>query len=183
MSASDDFKIQIFKAMRAHSEGLSEKNNENSDTLSSKEVEDYEQQEDSSAESIAEIKQAQALLDEKQSKLKRKLLKGQVTLQKQDISMRREYASKAYRFVWLWSIALIVILVLDGSKSPTVNILFFRFDAHEFSLEPSVLIALISGVTVNIVAVFVVVIRNLFPNTKPIKDDEYKKDAEEAKID
>lgn len=84
--------------------------------------------------------------------------------QEQLLDMREMYARKAYRFVWLWSVALIIILVLQGSDAPDVRIFFLEFKAHEFHLDNSVLIALISGVTVNIVAVFVVVMRNLFPS-------------------
>ncbi|EBW9463220.1 hypothetical protein CB413_25895, partial [Salmonella enterica subsp. enterica serovar Panama] len=61
------------------------------------------------------------------------------------------------------------------SNAPDVHIFFLEFKAHDFDLSDKVLITLISGVTVNIVAVFVVVIRNLFPaytkiNVKPKKN-------------
>ncbi|EBW9463133.1 hypothetical protein MY092_005321, partial [Salmonella enterica] len=35
--------------------------------------------------------------------------------QEQLLDMRETYARKAYRFVWLWSVALIIILILQGS--------------------------------------------------------------------
>uniref|UniRef100_UPI001C37C59A hypothetical protein n=1 Tax=Serratia marcescens TaxID=615 RepID=UPI001C37C59A len=78
------------------------------------------------------------------------------------------------RFVWLWSIALIVIIVLQGSKSPSVHLFFFEFKATEFNLDPKIIVALISGVTINIVAVFVVVIRNLFPSEAKISSQTKK---------
>lgn len=81
------------------------------------------------------------------------------------IDMRETYARKAYRFVWLWSITLIVILILEGSKAPEVSVWFIKIKSADFSLDPKVLIALITGVTVNIVAVFIVVMRNLFPSS------------------
>lgn len=81
------------------------------------------------------------------------------------IDMRETYARKAYRFVWLWSITLIVILILEGSKAPEVSVWFLKIKSADFSLDPKVLIALITGVTVNIVAVFIVVMRNLFPSS------------------
>ncbi|MEG2273228.1 MAG: hypothetical protein RSC05_13255 [Acinetobacter sp.] len=96
-------------------------------------------------------------------------------LQEQLIVMRETYASKAYRFVWLWSIALIVILVLQGSDAPSVKLFSLQFNAHTFNLSDKVLIALISGVTVNIVAVFVVVIRNLFPSEHKVNPSKEKK--------
>lgn len=81
------------------------------------------------------------------------------------IEMRETYARKAYRFVWLWSITLIIIIILQGSKAPEVKFWFLRMKASDFDLDPKVLIALITGVTVNIVAVFIVVMRNLFPSS------------------
>ncbi|HCL5313117.1 TPA: hypothetical protein N2G38_005538 [Salmonella enterica] len=98
--------------------------------------------------------------------------------QEQLLDMRETYARKAYRFVWLWSVALIVILILQGSDAPNVHIFFFEFKAHEFHLDNPVLIALISGVTVNIVAVFVVVMRSLFPSDIK-RNSKYKKNKTE----
>lgn len=95
----------------------------------------------------------------------------------QNLDMRAKYASKAYRFVWLWSVALIVIIILQGSSAPTLKILFINFNAHNFKLDNNVLIALISGVTVNIVAVFVVVIRNLFPSDSVEEKKEKEKES------
>lgn len=95
-------------------------------------------------------------------------------LKEQHIKMRSKYASKAYRFVWLWSIALIVILLLEGLKTPIIKIWHWDINIPAFDLDPKILIALISGVTVNIVAVFVVVIRNLFPSDAKEKDEKKK---------
>ncbi|WP_421589406.1 hypothetical protein [Rahnella aceris] len=118
---------------------------------------------------IANLKRGQAAITQKMLAHNAELLHGKVKLQQQQLDMRKTYASKAYRFVWMWSIALIIILILQGSSSPTVKFFFISFDAHNFKLDNKVIIALISGVTVNIVAVFVVVIRNLFPSES--KDD------------
>ncbi|EOE6860019.1 hypothetical protein ACKS2O_002472 [Cronobacter dublinensis] len=91
------------------------------------------------------------------------------------LEMRETYAKKAYRFVWLWSVTLIVILVLQGSKAPEVKIWFLQMKSADFNLDSKVLIALITGVTVNIVAVFIVVMRNLFPSDA--KDNPKGKDS------
>ncbi|ATM85086.1 hypothetical protein [Yersinia frederiksenii] len=95
-------------------------------------------------------------------------------LQEQLLEMRETYARKAYRFVWLWSVALIVILILQGAKYPVIKLWALEIRAFDFDLDPKVLIALISGVTVNIVAVFVVVMRNLFPSDSKEKDEKKK---------
>lgn len=133
------------------------------DSLSRQEEENYEAQASTEAESLAEIKKAQALSDAKFSKLKRRLLKGQLRRQRQNTKMRRIYASKAYRFVWMWSLFFFCILMLSGFKDLTLDSPNFKL-VSKFSLDPPVLIALITGVTVNIVAVFIIVMRNLFPS-------------------
>lgn len=95
------------------------------------------------------------------------------------LDMRETYAKKAYRFVWLWSVTLIVILVLQGSKAPEVSVWFIKIKSANFELDPKVLIALITGVTVNIVAVFIVVMRNLFPSDVKESSKDSKTDAKE----
>lgn len=91
------------------------------------------------------------------------------------LDMRETYAKKAYRFVWLWSVTLIIILVLQGSKAPEVKLWFIQIKSSSFDLDSKVLIALITGVTVNIVAVFIVVMRNLFPSDYKRHNPEDKK--------
>jgi lysylphosphatidylglycerol synthetase-like protein (DUF2156 family) len=142
-----------------------------SDSLSRQEEENYEAQASTEAESLAEIKKVQALSDEKFSKVRRRLLKGQLRRQKQNTRMRRIYASKAYRFVWMWSLFFFCILILSGFKHLTIESNDFKLTS-EFSLDSSVLIALITGVTVNIVAVFIIVMRNLFPSAAQEEKNE-----------
>ncbi|EFR8537624.1 hypothetical protein H0109_003076 [Salmonella enterica] len=152
-----------------------------SDEMVQEEQEDYEAQAVPDPESLAEMKKLAALSDAKFSKLRRKLLKGQVRRQKQNNEMRELYASKAYKFVWLWSIFFFVILLLSGFKNLTIEILNFKITSN-FELNNTVLIALITGVTVNIVAVFIIVMRNLFPSSeKEDKEDkETRKTVENA---
>ncbi|MDF7648113.1 hypothetical protein PUG42_06075 [Erwiniaceae bacterium L1_54_3] len=95
------------------------------------------------------------------------------------LDMREVYARKAYRFVWLWSIALIVILILQGAKYPHFKLWILEFKAADFSLDSKIVIALITGVTVNIVAVFIVVMRNLFPSEAKEAQKDRKSDAKE----
>lgn len=141
------------------------------DSLSRQEEKNYEAQGSTEAESLAEIKKAQALSDEKFSKVRRRLLKGQLRRQKQNTRMRRIYASKAYRFVWMWSLFFFCILILSGFKHLTIESNDFKLTS-EFTLDSSVLIALITGVTVNIVAVFIIVMRNLFPSAAQEEKNE-----------
>ncbi|EPE2231808.1 hypothetical protein ACSG4H_003787 [Cronobacter turicensis] len=149
-----------------------------SDEMVQEEQNDYAAQAAPDPESLAEIKKAAALSDAKFSKLKRKLLKGQVRRQKQNNKMRKIYASKAYKFVWLWSIFFFLILLLSGYKNITIEALNFKLTS-KFELNDPVLIALITGVTVNIVAVFIIVMRNLFPSSEK-EDKEVDKTVEKA---
>ncbi|MGM3192923.1 hypothetical protein ACS25B_18725 [Dickeya dadantii subsp. dieffenbachiae] len=130
---------------------------------------------------IARLKRANVAMSQRMSALRVELLQGKVKLQQQQLDMRQTYASKAYRFVWLWSIALIVILLLQGSSYPSFKFLFIQFNAHDFKLDKEIVIALISGVTINIVAVFVVVIRNLFPSDIKGKDHEKEESTDKGK--
>lgn len=77
--------------------------------------------------------------------------------------MRDKYAEKAHDLVYVWTTILIVALLLQVAFAVIFNGIFGR---ESFSLfSDKVLIALITGITVNIVAVFLTVIRNLFPVT------------------
>ncbi len=145
--------------------------------LAEQEAAEFEKESCPDASAIAEVKIATALSQFGQQEIKRKLLKSQVRKYKEDVRLRREHASKAYRFVWFWSVALILILLLAGSSSsPEVKFWFVEFKPAFFKLSDGVLITLISGVTVNIVAVFAIVIRNLLPSNIEMekKDDEEK---------
>jgi hypothetical protein len=116
------------------------------DKLSPLEAQAYSRQEIPDAEKISQWKLNAAI--EKH--------KVQIDGIRQDQDLRDKYASKAYGFVWLWSFILFLILILTGLKN------FFGFEIT-FELSDSVLIALISGVTINILAVFLAVMNNLFP--------------------
>gem|GEM_PF-3732469 len=71
----------------------------------------------------------------------------------------------------MWSLFFFCILILSGFKHLTIESNDFKLTS-EFSLDSSVLIALITGVTVNIVAVFIIVMRNLFPSAAQEEKNE-----------
>ncbi|AUT90752.1 TPA: hypothetical protein O4E20_002157 [Proteus mirabilis] len=117
------------------------------------------------ASQLASVKVQQALSDQKFDKLYRKSLKAKVKRQNQNIELRKLYASKAYRFVWMWSIVFFIIILLSGYKDIEIIGTDLKIKST-FEMNDKVLIALITGVTINIVAVFVIVIKNLFPNNE-----------------
>lgn len=103
----------------------------------------------------------------KETLIRLERLEHELKERKSHLDLREKYAPKAYAFVTNSVNFLFAILLLTGF----FNILFqgvgqvknFQF------LSDTVLVALISGVTVNVLAVFLAVIRNLFPTIG--KDD------------
>lgn len=108
-----------------------------------------------------------------------------------NLDLRIEYASKAYAFVKgsvaaLFAVIAAVIFLdtlFNAVVGPALGIKNF------VALSDKVLIALISGVTVNVLAVFLVVVRNLFPNSgteakngqkKATTKKDVKKDVKKA---
>jgi hypothetical protein len=77
------------------------------------------------------------------------LLTGMV----QDIAERKKYSGRIFWLLAFWLGGIFILLLLQGG-SPY----------HWFSLSDSVLIAAISGTTINVIGIFIVVTRYLFPS-------------------
>ena len=78
---------------------------------------------------------------------------------RQNIKARKRYANKLFRLIkcWLYFVAtLIFIVAVDVSGLPIA-----------FSLPEPVLIAVLTTTTVNVIGLFVFVVRYLFPKTTP----------------
>lgn len=74
----------------------------------------------------------------------------------QDRKQRKSFAGKIYRLTLAWLAVIVVILFCQGIG-----------DVHGwFRLSDSVLIALVSGASVNIIGLMAIVIRYLFPAQK-----------------
>lgn len=72
---------------------------------------------------------------------------------KQDLDERKRYAAKIYRLIALWLGSLGIIILLQGVNLPK----------DFFSLSDSVLLALIGGTTANVLGMFFIVLKYLFP--------------------
>ena len=70
---------------------------------------------------------------------------------RQDIAERKAYANKVFKLVCFWLFGLFILLLLAGFPRPP------------FYLSDSVLIAIISGTTVNVLGLFAIVANYLFP--------------------
>jgi hypothetical protein len=72
---------------------------------------------------------------------------------RQDIEERKTYANRVFWLVVGWLVGGFALLVAQGALSPW----------HWFNLDNTVLMAAIGGTTVNVIGIFIVVARYLFP--------------------
>ncbi|NQS97030.1 MAG: hypothetical protein HQ591_01105 [candidate division Zixibacteria bacterium] len=75
---------------------------------------------------------------------------------RQDIGERLKYSGKIYILIVFWLIGIFIIILLQGFGSK------YEF----FSLDNKVLLTVICGTTINIIAIFLIVVNYLFKNTK-----------------
>ena len=73
----------------------------------------------------------------------------------QDISERKIYAKRVFVLVAVWLAGISIILLAQGFLSPW----------GLFNLSENVLLAVIGGTTVNVVGIFLIVARYLFPKS------------------
>lgn len=79
----------------------------------------------------------------------------------QDIEARSEYANKLYRLIRWWLIGIGVLILLQG-LTVDVPSRFKDYLPISFSLSDKVLIAILTGTTVNILGLFLVVARYFY---------------------
>lgn len=75
---------------------------------------------------------------------------------KQDIKERKKYANKIYDLISWWLFCIGMIVFLQG----------FLAQYGTFNLSDKVLIALITGTTINVLGLFIIVINYLFKSPK-----------------
>lgn len=71
----------------------------------------------------------------------------------QDIQERKDYAKKIYKLTLGWFIGLALVLVLHGWR-----------DVTHFDLSERIILALITSTTIEVIGVFVIVAKYLFPS-------------------
>lgn len=74
----------------------------------------------------------------------------------QDIEERKKYAQKAFKLISFWIAGIFVLLILDGLKVGWFT----------FNLPDTIMLAAIGGTTVNILGVFIFVMKYLFDPKK-----------------
>jgi hypothetical protein len=79
---------------------------------------------------------------------------------KQDRTERKGYASKLYFLVLIWLGVILFLVFMQGAG-------FIPFSSLSFNLSDTVIITLISSTTANIAAFLLIVVRYLFPVTRP----------------
>lgn len=70
---------------------------------------------------------------------------------KDDQNMRKNYANDVFRFLMIWTAFIFLLLLLDG------------WHLLGFTLSDNLIITVMTGVFVNILGLFVVVMKYLFP--------------------
>lgn len=73
----------------------------------------------------------------------------------QDIGLRKQFAWYIFYLIVAWLAAAFLVLAFQGFS--------ISICGHFFKLSDSVLLALIGGTTVNVLGIFVIVVRYLFP--------------------
>ncbi len=82
---------------------------------------------------------------------------------KQDVDQRKRYTPRLYALACIWLGAVLAILLLQGFASGTT---------HFFLLSNEVLLALMGATTINVLGLFYVVAKYLFPNQyNPLSPD------------
>lgn len=76
--------------------------------------------------------------------------KAHIASYNQDVKHRAEYAPKIFWLIVGWILGIFVLLALQG------------FHPYSFNLSDSVLIAVISGTTLNVLGIFVIVANYIF---------------------
>ncbi len=126
--------------------------------------------------------------DKEQKTLELKLLNEQIDGINQDRTERKSYALKLYWLLVGWLIFVAACFLLSGheynariapvSDSITIDVesvdakpvaVAGQVSSHKFNLSDTVLIALLSGATINIIALFTVVALYLFPSDRKPK--------------
>jgi hypothetical protein len=72
---------------------------------------------------------------------------------KQDLAERKSYAKYIFILICAWLGAMFLLLAIQGALSPH----------HWFGLSDGVLVAVIGGTTINVLGIFIIVVKYLFP--------------------
>jgi len=74
---------------------------------------------------------------------------------RQDIGARKQYANRIFILICAWLISMLVLLLLEG------------FRICGFNIADRVLITAITGTTLNVLGIFIIVANYLFPKKPP----------------
>lgn len=75
---------------------------------------------------------------------------------KQDRQQRKEFATKIFYFLCVYMVVVFVLLLFSGINGQGLC----------FHLEENVLLALLTTTTINMISIFIVVAKYLFPNKR-----------------
>ncbi|MCY3666693.1 MAG: hypothetical protein OXH81_13615 [Gemmatimonadetes bacterium] len=106
---------------------------------------------------------------QRSAELDKKLGELRIANLQQDMEARREYANKLYRLIIWWLSGIGLLIVLQGFTfdfvfwaTPSGSSSFKDFFPISFSLSDKVFIAILTGTTVNVLGLFLVVARYFY---------------------
>jgi hypothetical protein len=73
----------------------------------------------------------------------------------QDLKLREAFAWDIFYLIVAWLILIFLILLLEAFSATLCG--------HTFKLSDTIIVALIGGTTVNVLGIFIIVVRYLFP--------------------
>lgn len=86
----------------------------------------------------------------------------------QDIVERKRYALFSFLLVCLWLFLVLIIILLEGFGGAGTEVTIKSVPV-KFKLSEAIVLALIGSTTINVIGLFVVVVKYLFPNTSEAK--------------
>lgn len=74
----------------------------------------------------------------------------------QTLKQRKKYANRVYVLIFAWLVSIFALVLIAGTSS--------FFGICKFSLSDNVLLAMIGSTTLNVIGIFIIVMKHLFPN-------------------
>lgn len=87
---------------------------------------------------------------------------------RQDMEARREYANKLYLLIRWWLIGIGILILFQGVTLDLPS-LFKDYFSISFLLSDKVLIAILTGTTINVLGLFLVVARYFYKSNEDIR--------------
>lgn len=131
-------------------------------------------------EEIDKKKKHQDILDHHE----RKKIGLQVDILNDLVKTRRKYTVKVFNLLKIWLVCVGLIIIFDAITLPTIGLHGVRllpfgsfgqyklYDFGQFEISDTVILGIIGGTTANVIGMFIIVLRYLFPNVEKSKNKQ-----------